>query len=97
MADTFHFNTVQLIMALRQISGYTNGDFQRQVFEQSAERLGQYAMNGTTEAVETDPEEYYAPEYVCRKCKTHWMCFDENGLRFTRYCPGCGREVTVII
>lgn len=97
MADTFQFNTVQLVMALRQISGYTMGDFERQVIEQSAERLKQYATVGITEAEEAGPEEYYGPELVCRKCKTQWMCFDENGLRFFRYCPGCGREVSVVI
>jgi len=93
MTDKAQFNTIRLIQELRKISGYTMRDFERQVIEQSAERLEQYAKMSQTEAVEDGPEEYYGPELVCRKCKTHWMCFYDNGLRFFRYCPGCGREV----
>ena len=68
-----------------------------QAVEQAAQLLRECAAEGTTEAEEAGPDEYYGTELVCRKCKTHWMCFDENGLRFYRYCPGCGREVSVVI
>ena len=90
-------NTVRLIMELEKIAGYTMRDFERGVIEKSAERLREYAGMNLTEAEEVGPEEYYGPELVCRKCKTRWMAFDENKIRLARYCPGCGKEVTVVI
>ena len=65
--------------------------------EQATQLLRECAEEGTTEDEEAGPEEYYGPELVCRKCKTKWMAFDENGIRLARYCPGCGKEVTVVI
>ena len=50
-----------------------------------------------TEVIVQGPEEYYGDEYLCRKCQTTWMSYDEYGLKFIRYCPGCGRKVSVII
>lgn len=38
-------------------------------------------------------EEYWAREAICPDCGTHWMSFDKNGQRVTKYCPGCGRQV----
>ena len=68
-----------------------------QAVEKSAQLLRECSAEMITEAEEMEPEEYYAPELVCRKCKTRWMAFDENGIRLARYCPGCGREVMGVI
>ena len=97
MTETDHPNTVKLIMELEKIAGYMANDHVRQVIDKSAERLREYAGMNLTEAEEVGTEEYYGPELVCRRCKTQWMAFDANGIRLARYCPGCGKEVTVVI
>ena len=97
MTGTDRPNTYRLIMELEQIAEYMANDHVRQVIDKSAERLREYSGMSLTEAEEVGPEEYYGPELVCRRCKTQWMAFDENGIRLARYCPGCGREVTVVI
>lgn len=38
-------------------------------------------------------EEYWDREAICPDCGTHWMSYDKNGKRITKYCPGCGRLV----
>ena len=38
-------------------------------------------------------EEYWDREAICPDCGTHWMSYDENEKRITKYCPGCGRKV----
>ena len=38
-------------------------------------------------------EEYWDREAICPDCGTHWMSYNENRERVTKYCPGCGRPV----